>query len=63
VQRGIYGCKREEVAGGWRKLNNEKLYNVYASSNAIRFMESRRMRWVGDVLRIGEIRNAYNILI
>jgi hypothetical protein len=40
----IFGTKREEVAGGWRRPHNEELHNLYASSNVIRVIKSRRMR-------------------
>jgi hypothetical protein len=42
--RRIFGPKREEVAGGWRRLHNEELHNLYASPNIIMFINSRRMR-------------------
>jgi hypothetical protein len=45
VLRRIFGPKREEVAGGWRRLHNEELYNLYTSPNIIRVIKSRRMRW------------------
>jgi hypothetical protein len=50
------GPKREEVAGGWRRLHNEELHNLYASSIVIKVSRSRRMRWVGHVARVGEMR-------
>jgi hypothetical protein len=59
----IFGPKREEVAGGWRRLHNEELHNLYASPNIIRVIESRRMRWAGHVVGMGEIRNPYKILV
>jgi hypothetical protein len=43
VLRRIHGPKREEVAGGWRRLHNEELHNLYASPNIIRVIKSRRM--------------------
>jgi hypothetical protein len=49
VLRRIFGDKREEVAGDWRRLHNEELRNLYASSNIIRVIKSRRMRWAGHV--------------
>jgi hypothetical protein len=49
VLRGIFGPKREEVAGGLRRLHNEELHNLYTSSSIIRVIKSRRMRWVGHV--------------
>jgi hypothetical protein len=55
--------RRVEVAGGWRRLHNEKLHNLYTSPDIIRVIKSKRMRWVGHVACMGEIRNAYNILV
>jgi hypothetical protein len=63
VLRGIFGRKREEVAGGWRRLHDEELHNLYASPNIIRAVKSRRMRWVVHVRCKGEMRNTYKILI
>jgi hypothetical protein len=54
--------KREEVAGGWRRLHNEKLHNLYASPNVIRVIKSRSIRWEGPVIYMGEMKNAYKIL-
>jgi hypothetical protein len=48
--RRIFGPKRDEVTGGWRKLHNEELHNLYSSP--IRKMKSRRMRWTGHVARM-----------
>jgi hypothetical protein len=48
--------------GSWRRLHNEELHNLYASPT-IRVIKSRRMRWAGHVAHMGEIRNAYNILV
>jgi hypothetical protein len=62
VLRGIFGPKRDEVIGGWRKLYNEELHNLYGSS-IIRIIKSRRMRWAGHVTRLGEKRNGYRILV
>jgi hypothetical protein len=55
--------KREEVAGDWTRLHSEELHNLYASQNISRVTKSRRMRFVGHVARMGEMRNAYNILV
>jgi hypothetical protein len=63
VLRRIFGPKTEEVIGGWRKLHNEELRNVYSSPNIIRMMKSRTMRWAGHVARMGKRRNAYRILV
>jgi hypothetical protein len=47
VLRRIFGPKRDEVTGGWRKLHNEDLHNVYSSASIIRMIKSRRIRWTG----------------
>jgi transcription termination factor 2 len=59
----IFGPKRDEVTGGWRKLHNEQLLNLYSSPSIIRMIKSRRMRWAGHVARMRETRNAYRILV
>jgi hypothetical protein len=51
------------VAGGWGRRHNEELHNLFASPNIIRLMKSRRMRGVGNVARMGAMRNAHNILV
>jgi hypothetical protein len=58
VLRGIFGPKRDEVIGGWRKLHNEELHNLYCSPSIIRIIKSRKMKWAGHVARMGEKRNA-----
>jgi hypothetical protein len=63
VVRGIFGPKTEEVEGGWRRLHNEELHNLYASPNIIRVIKSKRMKWAGHVERMGEMRNAYKISV
>jgi hypothetical protein len=63
VLRRIFGPKRDEVTGGWRKLHNEELHNLYSSPNIIRMIKSRRMRWVGNEARMGKKRTAYKILV
>jgi hypothetical protein len=63
VLRRIFGPKRDEVTGGWRKLHNEELHNLYSSSNIIRMIKSKRIRWAEQVARMGEKRNAYRILL
>jgi hypothetical protein len=63
VLRRIFRRKGEEVAGGWRKIHNEELHNLHASSNIIRVIKSRKMRCAGYVERMGEPGNAYNILV
>jgi hypothetical protein len=54
VLRRIFGPKRDRVTGGWRKLHNEELHNLYSS---------RRMRWAGHVARMGEKRNLYRLFV
>jgi hypothetical protein len=49
VLRRIFGRKRDEVTGGWRKLHNEELHNLYPSPSIIRMIKSRRTRWAGHV--------------
>jgi hypothetical protein len=49
VLRRIFGPKRDRVTGGWRKLHNEELHNLYSSPSIIRTIKSRRMRWAGHV--------------
>jgi hypothetical protein len=61
--RRIFGPKREEVAGGWRRLHNEERHNLYTSPDIIRVIKSRRMSWMGHVACMGEMRNTYIILI
>jgi hypothetical protein len=63
VLRRIFGSKRDEVTGGWRKLHNEELRNLYSSPSITRIIKSRRMRWAGHVARKGEKRNAYKLLV
>jgi hypothetical protein len=52
--RRIFGPKRDEVTGGWRKLHNEELHNLYYSQSIIRIIQSRRIRWAGGVACMGE---------
>jgi hypothetical protein len=53
VLRRIFGPKRGEVNGDWRKLHNEELHNLHSSPNIIRMMKSRRMRWAWHVTLMG----------
>jgi hypothetical protein len=53
VLRRIFGPKRDEVTGGWRKLHNEELHNLYSSPSIIRMFKSRMMRWAGHAARMG----------
>jgi hypothetical protein len=50
----IFGPKRDEVTGGWKKLHNEELHDLYSSPSIIRIVKSRRMRWAGHVARMGK---------
>ncbi|KAJ4428274.1 hypothetical protein ANN_24291 [Periplaneta americana] len=61
--RKIFGAKRDEVAGEWRKLHNTELHALYSSPDIIRNIKSRRLRWAGHVARMGESRNAYRVLV
>ena len=63
VLREIFGSKRDEVTGEWRKLHNEELNDLYASPNIVRVIKSRRMRWAGHVGRMGERRGVYRVLM
>jgi hypothetical protein len=63
VLRRIFGPKRDEVTGEWKKLHNEELRDLYSSPSIIRIIKSRRMRWVGHVAREGEKRNSYRLLV
>jgi hypothetical protein len=62
VLRRIFGPKRDGVMGGWRKLHNEELHNLYSSPSKIRIIK-RRIRWAGHVARMGEKRNVYRLLV
>jgi hypothetical protein len=55
VLRIIFGPKRDEVTGGWRKLRNEELHNLHPSPSIIRMIKSRRVRWAGHVTRMGRL--------
>jgi hypothetical protein len=59
VLREIFGPKRDEVTGGWRKLHNEGLHELYSSPSINRIIKSMRMRWAGHVARMGEKTKAY----
>jgi hypothetical protein len=63
VLRRIFGPKRDEVTGEWRRLHNEELYYLYSSPNIIRVIKSRRMKCAGHVASMGEGRDAYRILV
>ena len=63
VLRRIFGPRREEVTGEWRKLHNKQLNDLYCSPNIVRVIKSRTMRWAGHVARMGERRGVYRVLV
>jgi hypothetical protein len=63
VLRGVFGRKRDEVTGEWRKLHNEELNDLYSLPNIVRVVKSRRMRWAGHVARMGEDRDVHRLLV
>jgi hypothetical protein len=63
VLRKVFGPKRDEVTGEWRKLNNEELSDLYSLPNIVRVVKSRRMRWPGHVARMVEGRGVYRVLV
>jgi hypothetical protein len=63
VLRRIFGTKRDEVTGEWRKLHNKELHDLYSSPSIIRIIKSRMMRWAGHVARMGEKRKVYRLLV
>jgi hypothetical protein len=63
VLRKIFGPKRDEVIRGWRKLHNEELHNMHSSSNIIRIMKSKSMRWAGHIAHMGGKRKGYRVSV
>jgi len=63
VLRRIFGPKRDEVTGEWWKLHNEELNDLHCSPNIVRVIKSRRMRWVGHVVRMGVGSGVYRVLV
>jgi len=63
VLRGIFGPRRDEVTGEWRRLRNEELSDLYCSPSIVRVIISRRMRLTGHVVRMGEERGVYRVLV
>jgi len=59
----IFGPRRDEVTGEWRRLHNEELNDLYSSPNILRVIKLRRMRWAGYVVRVGEERGVYRVLV
>ena len=63
VLRKIFGVKKGEITGEWRKLHNAELHALYSSPNIIRNIKWRRLRWAGHVARMEQSRNAYRVLV
>jgi len=63
VLRRIFGPRRDDVTGEWRRLHNEELNDLYPSPNIVRVIKSRRMRWAGHVAHMGEERGVYRVLV
>ena len=63
VLRRIFGPRRDEVTGEWRRLHNEELNDLHSSPNIVRVIKSRRMRWAGHAARTGEERGVYRVLV
>jgi hypothetical protein len=62
VLRRIFVSKRVEVTREWKKLHNEELNDLYSSPNTVRLIKSRRIRWAGHIVRMGERRGVYRLL-
>jgi PAS domain-containing protein len=62
VLRKIFGSKRDEVIGGWRKLHNEELHDLYTLPKIIRIIKLRRMKWMRHVEQMGMNRTVYRLL-
>ena len=63
VLRRIFGPRREEVTGQWRRMHNEELNDLCSSPNIVCVIKSRRIRWAGYVARMGEERVVYRVLM
>jgi hypothetical protein len=63
VLRRIFGPKRDKITGEWRKLHNEELIDLYYSSNIVRVIKSRKVRWAEHVAHVGERRGVYKVLV
>jgi hypothetical protein len=61
--RRIFGPRRDEVTGDWRRFHNEELNDLYSSPNIVRVIKWRRMRWAGHVVRMGEKRGVHRVLV
>jgi hypothetical protein len=63
VLRRVFGPKRDEVTGEWRKLHNKELNDLYALPNIVRVVKSKQMRWAGHVAHMGEDRGVHRVLV
>ena len=63
VLRRVFGPRRDEVTGEWRKLHNEDFRDLYSLPNIVRVVKSKRMRWAGHVSRMGEGRGVHRVLV
>ena len=63
VLRRVFGPKRDEVTGEWRKLHTEELNNLYSLPSIVRVVKSRRMRWARHVARMGDVRGVHRVLV
>ena len=63
VLRRVFGPKRDEVTGVWRKLHNEELSDLYSLLNIVRVVKSRRIRWAGNVARMGEETGVHKVMV
>jgi hypothetical protein len=63
VLRRVFGPKRDEITGEWRKLHNEELSDLYFLPGIVQVVKSRRIRWAGHVVRMGEGRGVHRVLV
>jgi hypothetical protein len=63
VLKKIFGQKKDELTGGWRKLHNEELHDLYSLPSVIGIISYRMMRWAGNIARIGCKRKTYSLLV
>jgi len=63
VLRRVFGPKRDEVTGEWRKLNKDEIRDLYSLPNIVRVVKSGRMRWAGHAARMGEKRGVHSVLV
>src|SRR5215510_9571400 len=63
VLRRVFGPKRDEVTGEWRKLHNEELKDLHSSPSVVQVVKSKRMRWAGHVVRMGEQRGVHSVFV